>query len=410
MLLTRRELLRVAGAAPAAAFLAHFDALAAPARRLAKITAIKVLQLRQGQTLIRVDTDAGISGFGECGGGAAYARSAIAGLAGPRLSNLGLIGKDPLAIQVHHHNMFYAYPQRGRRMNVLSGIDMALWDVAGKMLDQPVSKLLGGNFRDEIALYSHCGGGDFLSKEEWRKRVRPLKEDRRGIKAFKVDIHHALGWNMQEFTPSIGPREADKVRRAYAMAREEFGDDIDIIVHCHCELDTTSAIRVAEAVEPIKPLYLEDPLAPAFSQSWMALRRSTRLPLMTGENIELVEQAMPFLQNQAVDILQPDIVNSGGITGTKMIADAAAVYRTPISLHNVSGLLLDMASQQVAAAVFDCPRMECLRTADEIPWAKPNPLEIRDGKMKISTAPGLGVDLDQDYLKANRAEGEPWWE
>jgi L-alanine-DL-glutamate epimerase-like enolase superfamily enzyme len=295
-------------------------------------------------------------------------------------------------------------------MKVSSGIDMALWDLAGKILNQPVSKLLGGNFRDEILLYSHCTGGDYQSKEQWRDRAQQLKADPRGFTAFKVDIHHALGLNMQEFSPSIGPQDAAKLHRAYTLAREAFGSDIDIIVHCHCELDTTSAIRVAQAVESIQPLYLEDPLAPNFSESWMALRRSTRVPIMTGENIELVEHALPFLQNQAVDILQPDIINSGGITGTKMIADAAAMYRTPVALHNVSGLMLDMASQQLAAALFDCPRIECLRTANEIPWAKPNPLNIRNGRMQVSTAPGLGVVLDDDYLKRNRAEGEPWWE
>lgn len=406
MRITRRDFLRVAAGAGA---LAPFEAFAAPARKQFKITAIKALQLKQLRTLIRVDTDAGVSGFGECAGSGPYARAAIETLEGPRLPHLGLIGKDPLAIRVLFHNMFYAYAQRRREMKVYSGIDMALWDLAGKILNQPVSKLLGGNFRDEIQLYSHCGGGDFQSKSEWRDRAANLKHDPRGFKAFKVDIHHALGWNMQEFTPSIGPQDAAKVHRAYTLAREAFGDDIDIIVHCHCELDTTSAIRVAQAVEEIKPLYFEDPLAPNFSEAWMALRRSTRLPIMTGENIELVDQALPFLQHQAVDILQPDIINSGGITGTRMIAEAAAMYRTPISLHNVSGLLLDAASQQLAAAVFDCPRIECLRTADEIPWAKPNPLEIRNGRMKVSTAPGLGVELDQEYLKANRAEGEPWW-
>ncbi|MBI4876670.1 MAG: mandelate racemase/muconate lactonizing enzyme family protein [Acidobacteria bacterium] len=406
---TRRDILRAALAMPVASSLAHFEALAAPARKQVKITSIQAVQLKQRGTLIRVDTDAGITGFGECSGSGPFARAAIAGLEGPRLPHLGLIGKDPLAIQVHHHNMFYAYAQRGRVTRVLSGIDMALWDLAGKLLNLPVSKLLGGNFRDEILLYSHCAGGDFQSQEQWRDRAQNLKSDRRGITAFKVDIHHALGLNMQEFSPSIGPQDAAKVHRAYTLAREALGPEIDIIVHCHCELDTGSAIRVAEAVEHIKPLYLEDPLAPNFSPSWMALRRSTRLPLMTGENIDLVDQALPFLENQAVDLLQPDIVNSGGITGVMKIADAAARYRTPIALHNVSGLLLAASSQQVAAAVFNCPRIESIRNADELPWAKPNPLVIRNGRMKVSTAPGLGVELDQDYMKSNRADGEPWW-
>lgn len=386
-----------------------YDPLVAARQGETKITAIKALQLQTGRTLIKVETDMGVSGYGECHATGPAARAVIAGLEGPRLPHLGLIGKDPLAIQVHFHNMFHAYPQRGRSVRVLSGIDIALWDLAGKLLNQPVSRLLGGNFRERIRLYSHCGGGDFLSKAEWRDRAQQLKEDPHGFTAYKIDIHHALGVPMQQFTPSIGPQEARKVHRAYVLAREALGDEIDIIVHCHNELDVPSAIRVAQAVEPINPLFYEDPLAPNYSEAWMALRRATRLPIMTGENIELAEDALPFLQNQAVDVLQPDLINSGGITGTKMLADLAALYRIPVCLHNVSGLLLNMASQQFSAAVFNCPMLECTRRATEIPWANPNPLEIENGYMKVSTRPGLGVELDQEYLKANRAEGEPWW-
>ena len=224
-----------------------------------------------------------------------------------------------------------------------------------------------------------------------------------------MDIHHALGINMQELTPSIGPEEARRIHQAYTLSREAFGDEIGIDVHCHCELDVPSAIKVAQAVEHINPLFFEDPLAPEWSESWMALRRATRLPLMTGENMELAEWAIPFLNNQAVDIFQPDIINSGGITGVKMIADLAARYRIPIALHNVSGLMLNMASQQLAAAVFNCPRIECAAGADRIPWATKNPITIRNGYMEVSTEPGLGVELNQEYLNANRAEGEPWW-
>jgi L-alanine-DL-glutamate epimerase-like enolase superfamily enzyme len=187
------------------------------------------------------------------------------------------------------------------------------------------------------------------------------------------------------------------------------GEEIDIIVHAQCELDAPSAIAVAEAVEAIKPIYYEDPLQPGFSENWLALRRSTRIPIMTGENLELPEAALPFLQSQAVDCLQPDIVMSGGITGTKKIADLAALYRTPITLHNVSGLLLNAASQQLAAAIFDCPRIECTRRATSLQWASPNPLEISNGRMKISDRPGLGVELDQDWLLAHRHEGETGW-
>src|SRR5437763_1573355 len=386
MRLTRRNLLEMALSMPVGAVLAGYRALAAPAEGLSKITRIQALQLKDGRTLIRIDTDAGISGYGECNTPGPAARSVIAAYNGAgRLPNLALIGKDPLAIQVHFHNMFYAYPQRRREIKVLSGIDMALWDLAGKILNQPVSKLLGGNFRDEILLYSHVPGGDYLSKEQWRDRAQRLKSDARGFKAFKMDIHHALGINMQEYTPSIGSEEARRIHQAYTLAREAFGDEIGIDVHCHCELDVPSAIIVAHAVEHINPLFFEDPLAPEWSEGWNALRRATTLPIMTGENMELAEWAIPFLNNQAVDIFQPDIINSGGITGVKMIADLAAHYRVPIALHNVSGLMLNMASQQLAAAVFDCPRIECAAGADRIPWAKKNPIVLRNRHMKVST-------------------------
>ncbi len=410
MRVTRRQLLQSALLPAMAGSLSPFQVRAAGTKGMAKITAVKAMQLKEGRTLIRIDTDAGISGYGESGAPGPVARSVIAAHnGGGRLPHLTLIGKDPLAIQVHFHNMFYAYPQRGRQMRVFGGVDMALWDLAGRILNQPVSKLLGGNFRDAILLYSHAPGGNYLSKEEWRDRAQRMLSDPRGFKAYKIDIHHALGIRMQEFSPSIGPREAARINKAYTLAREALGDDIDIDVHCHCELDVPSAIKVAQAVEPISPLYFEDPLAPEWSEGWMALRRSTRLPIMTGENMELAEWALPFLQNQAVDIFQPDIINSGGITGVKMIADLAARYRIPIALHNVSGLLLNLASQQLAAAVFNCPRIECAGGADKFKWAVQNPIVIRSGRMQVSTAPGLGMELDHDYLKANLAPDEPWW-
>lgn len=388
--------------------LSPLESQTAPVCDQVKITAIKAMQTTTG-TRIKIETDAGICGYGPCGGGGAFARAVIAGLEGPRLPHLGLIGKDPLSIGVHYHNMFYAYPQRGRVVGVLSGIDIALWDLAGKILGMPVSKLLGGNFRDEIQLYSHCGGGDFLSKSEWHDRAQKMLNNPLGFKAYKIDIHHALGVHMQQAITSIGPREARNVRQAYALAREALGPDIDIIVHCHAELDVPSAIKVAQAIEEIEPLFYEDPLAPAYSESWMALRRSTQLPIMTGENIALPEQAMPFLLNQAVDTLQPDLINAGGITGTKIIADLAALYRIPVCCHNVSGYLLNMASQQFSAAVFNCPLMECRGDADRPKDAASNKPLIENGRMKVSTLPGLGACLDHDFLKATRIEGEPWW-
>lgn len=375
----------------------------------ATITAVKALQPRRGTTLIKIETDAGVSGIGPCGESGPTARSVIDTLHHARLPHLGLVGKDPLELQVHFHNMFYAYPQRGLQMRVFSGIDIALWDLAGKLLGQPVATLLGGPFRREIKLYSHCRGGDFLDRGFWHETAAELKEDPHGFSAYKIDIHHVLGANMQQFIPSLGVQEIRRVRVAYRLAREAISPEIDIIVHCHNELDLPSAVQVAAAVEEIEPLYFEDPIAPAFSDSWLALRQTTRVPVLTGENIELPEGALPFLQNQAVDCLQPDLINSGGISGVKRIADLAALYRIPIMLHNVSGYVLSMASQQVSAALFNCPMMECVRRPEEAPEAAVPFPAISGGKLNVSTEPGLGVHLNEEWLKANLAEGEPWW-
>jgi galactonate dehydratase len=417
MQVNRRVFLRGALGFPAAAtiaqFLGPFEVMAAPMRRQFKITAVKALQLSVTLgTILRIDTDAGVSGYGPAHGTGPYVREVIKEFMSNEGSaeGLSLIGKDPLAIAVHHHNMFYAWAQRFRPVRVLGGIDIALWDLAGKILNTPVSKLLGGNFRDEIVCYSHCGHtGNFWSKQEWGPRAEDLKNEPAGFKAFKVDLNDAIGVIARQYVPSLLPADIRRVALCYDLAREAFGQDYDIIVHGHNELDVASSVRVAEAVEHIKPLWFEDPLAVGFSESWLALRRSTRIPLLTGEDLELIEDARPFIEHQAVDFLQPDLLQSGGITGVKVIADLAASYRMPICLHNVSGLLLNLASQQFSAAIHNAPMMECARGSDQAPAAKSNVPVIKNGKMRVHSSPGIGADLDEDYLRAHLAPGEPWW-
>ena len=166
--------------------LSHFEATAATDRGAVVITGIEAMRLEDGFCLIRVDTDAGISGYGECGdndGDLVRAIIDVHAAGGGRLPHLKLIGKDPLAIGVHHHNMFYAFPQRRPHMQVLSGIDMALWDLAGKLLGKSVATLLGGPFRDDLLLYSHCPQGDFTDAGAWRERAAVEIDDLCGTHA-----------------------------------------------------------------------------------------------------------------------------------------------------------------------------------------------------------------------------------
>jgi L-alanine-DL-glutamate epimerase-like enolase superfamily enzyme len=420
MVVSRRNFFKTALAMPVAASFMGYEALAAAEKGQVKITAIKTIALKEkrgsSRGLVKIETDAGVVGYGPSEGGP-DTRVAIGTIAnGPD----GLIGKDPLSIHVHFHNMFYAHGQRPKNIRAYSGVDIALWDLSGKILNQPVSKLLGGNFRDEIDTYSHLlppsrsltlleAQNDYLNKDAWQKRAQMLKSYKGGFKAFKIDIHPSLGARNGEFTPDLTPPQVDKVRRVYELAREALGFDYDIDVHCHNELDLPSAIKVARAVEDIKPLFFEDPLFPEYSESWAALRRSTSVPIITGESLALIEGTLPFMENQSVDILQPDLGAAGGITGTKIIADVAASYRMPIALHNVSGYALNLATQQFAASVFNCPRIECRPWFDEAPEAAGNIPVVKDGRMQVASLPGLGILLNDDYLKGNLADGEPWW-
>ena len=157
------------------------------------ITDIKAMRLDSGFCLVRIDTDAGVSGYGECGDprwrpGARLDPDPRA-RAAARLPHLQLVGKDPLDIGVHHHNMFYAYRQRPAHIMVCSGLDMALWDLAGKLLGQPVHKLLGGAMRTELELYSHCPHFDLTDAGAWAEAAADLKADPHGFRTFKVDIH-----------------------------------------------------------------------------------------------------------------------------------------------------------------------------------------------------------------------------
>jgi galactonate dehydratase len=162
----------------------------------------------------------------------------------------------------------------------------------------------------------------------------------------------------------------------------------------------------------MSPLFIEDALSPPFSEAWMALRRSTRVPLLTGEKLEMVRGFKPFLDSQAVDIIHPDLAFAGGITGTRKIADYAAQFRTPVALHNVGSLVLTYANAHFGASIQNFYRSESQlgRPGRYIEgMAAGSPLDVRKGLLKVPVAPGLGLEIDPDFLKKNLAPGEEYW-
>lgn len=360
-----------------------------------------------GNCLIRIETDTGLAGYGEAGATGPMARARI------ETMKPMLLGKDPLAIEVHFHNMTTLMHTYMAHIPTISGIDIALWDLAGKILNLPVCELLGGPFRDAIPMYSHGLDLNMLdpaSCRDWAKRIRSQPE---GFTTFKIGIDQVAGVRAARYADTLDSAQLRKIARAYANVREAVGDDIDIAIHCHNEFDTPSAIAIAKAVEPMNPLFLEDALNVPFSEGWMALKRSTRIPILTGEKLELVRGFRPFLDNQAADIVHPDLAFAGGITGTRKIADYAALTRTPVALHNVGSLVLCYANAHFGASIQNFYRSESAlgrpnRYVESM--ARSNPPQVRQGRLKVPEGKGLGLDLDPDFLRRNLIDGEPYWE
>jgi galactonate dehydratase len=405
---TRRSLLRLAVALPAGAFFSRLQALTEPYQGKVKITAIKAMGLTTstGNCLIRIDTDAGLTGYGEAGATGPMARARI------ETMKALLLGRDPLAIEQHFHNLTSLMHTYMAHIPTISGIDMALWDLAGRITSLPLCVLLGGPFREAIPMYSHGLGLNMLDKASCRDWAQRIKQQPEGFTAFKNAIDPVLGIPAARYAPTLDSGQLRKVATAYANCREAVSTEIDIAVHCHNEFDTPSAIGVAKAVEPMDPLFLEDALNVPYSEGWMALKRSTRIPILTGEKLELVRGFRPFLDNQAADIIHPDLAFAGGITGTRKIADYAALTRTPVALHNVGTLVLTYASAHFGSSIQNFYRSESAlgRPSRQVEdMAASNPPEVRQGLLKVPMSPGLGVDLNPDFLRKHLAKGEEYW-
>jgi galactonate dehydratase len=393
---------------PLSASLGRFRLLAQSEAKRVKITDVRAMAPNNiaGNCLIRIDTDSGFSGYGEAGATGPIARARI-----ETMKPL-LIGKDPLEIEVHFQQMSSMMYNYMANIPVVSGIDIALWDLAGKILNRSVSELLGGGFRDEISMYSHGIGVDLLDKAStraWAQRIRAMPE---GFTVFKCNAHEVLRIPSGTFTDTLTTKQLRDMRTGYENAREAVGDDIDIAVHCHGEFDTLSSIGIAKAVAGMNPLWIEDPMPPIFSEGWVALRRSTNLTLLTGEKLELVRGFRPFIDNQVVDIIHPDLAFAGGITGTKKIADFAALSRTPVALHNVGSLVLTYANAHFAASIQNFYKSESAlgREGHRLEtMAAKNPPVVRGGMLKVPGGPGLGLEISEEFLRKNVMAGETFW-
>jgi L-alanine-DL-glutamate epimerase-like enolase superfamily enzyme len=410
--ISRREWLKQTVLAAGAGWLARYHALAAPSKGRVKIRDIKVMMLQgpRTYTLVRVDSDAGPFGLGE-----AYGSPGVGVKEQVLALKPELVGKDPLEID-------RIYAGLGQRtdgsahalMRAVSGIEMALWDLAGKILGAPVTTLLGGKFRDRVRVYDHAAPRNMLdpaSCREWAQRVRANPA---GFTAHKFGFPHTdprtdAGRDLSNRV--LTTKELLQIRKGFDNCREAIGFDHDLMVHCHWEYDLRTAIQLAEAVEPARPLWLEDAMLVAFSESWPRLVAASRVPICTGENWMRRAEALPFVIHHGCDILHPDLRNSGGFLETKRMADLADLYGRPMANHNTGCLINTYATIQWAASVRDY--IACETVLGRGDWMDQVILHdgppIRGGTITVPDKPGLGIELNPDVVKAHLVPGETYW-
>ena len=410
----RRRFLRTLTALPVCSTLMRYHALAAQEKGRAKIRDLKAMMLQgpdRNYTLVKIDTDAGVFGIGEAYGspGVGVKEQVLA------IKPL-LIGRDPLEIDTLYTSVMSARTDGSAHnlMRAVSGIEVALWDLAGKLLGVPATTLLGGKFRDRVRVYNHAAPRDMLDPASCREWVKRVKADPSGFTAHKFGFAHTnpAGDKARDRSNRVlTTLELNRIRRGCENCREAIGFDHDIMVHCHWEYDVRTAIQLAEAVEPIRPLWLEDPMIPDYSESWKRLVASSRVPICTGENLARRQGFKDFILNQAMDIAQPDIRNTGGLLETKRIADLAEIFGVPMANHNTGSLICTMATIQCAAAIRDYTACETVLGRggwmDEVLVLPTRP--IRDGFIELPNKPGLGLELNSDVVKAHLGSGETWW-
>jgi gluconate/galactonate dehydratase len=394
-----------------------------------------VVEANYDWTFVRIETDNGLTGTGECffaPGLTAMVRD-LRGV---------LIGEDPRHVDRHFRRLQRAASGAGSVSgivyNAITGIEAALLDLTGKALNVPVWQLLGGKFRDEVRLYADCHAGIGLEsygpalnprEPEWYREAlgrmevteslepaayaqRAREATARGFDALKFDLDAGASAGEGQLT-TLRKEEIDAMVARVSAVREAVGGGVDLALDCHWRYPLADVVRVARAMEPFDLLWLEDPVPPFNTQSFLTLRESTRVPLCTGENLFLRHGFRELIEHQAVHLVSPDLQKVGGLLEARRIADHADMYDLLVAPHCIAGPLGTMASVHFCAAIPNFAVLEF--HGQDVPFwedmivGAPKPL-IRNGRIEVPEGPGLGVELNEALAREYRKPAESFFE
>jgi galactonate dehydratase len=362
-----------------------------------KITAVKSYTVhpgwRKNLIFVKVETDAGIHGWGE-----AYSQYDRDTAVAAQLEALGryAVGRSPFDIKHFTQVAFDDYAQRRGSVELfcaISGIEQALWDVVGKACKQPVYNLLGGRYRDKIRVYAN--GWSYGMKEPGDYARAAESVVKQGFSAIKFD---PLPAPWRTWIPKEHERRAVRVVKA---VRDAVGPDVDLLIEQHRRLAPMHAIRLDRQLAEFDLYLMEESCQAEYPDELALIRREIGVPMMIGEATYTKTGFRPLLEKRAADILNPDVACVGGILELKEIAAMAETFLVAVSPHNYNSTLVALSSTVHASATM--PNFTIteyfLPFVDFCDKISPNQLKPKNGYIELPTAPGLGVDVDEEALK-----------
>lgn len=378
-----------------------------------RITDIKCGYAR-GSLFVKIFTNQDIYGCGEAVdavGGTYY-----------MVQNMGRRLKNQSPFNVHRifedirRGGFFGGAQSGVFVAVLTAIETALWDLVGKALGLPVYQLLGGKFRDRVRLYLDTAlyTKSFPTPKDFADAAK--KSVGLGYTAVKFDIDYVNDPDkFDRYNWTASPGELQRMYEQIAAVREAVGPKIDILVDMHGRYDTVTGIQVAKRMEPLNLMWLEEPVPAENVEAYRLIAESTSTPICAGENIYLAYGFRRLLEMGGVNIITPDLQKCGGLGEGQRCANLANLYYVPFAPHMVASMLGAQASAHVCASVPNYLIMEYQIYMEEQPYWKEavifdQDLWPKDGFMKVSDKPGIGVDINIEGMKKYAIPGVPFFE
>jgi galactonate dehydratase len=361
-----------------------------------KITQIEQFFPRARTRLVKVTTDQGLVGWGE---------TTLEGK--PRSTSAAvdemaeyLVGRDPLLIERHWQHLYRSAFFRGGAvtMSALSGLDQALWDIAGKFFGVPVYQLLGGAVRDRLRVYAHWGidGLDEAALDAARARLERLRP--MGYTAYKSGP--AGKWRGHE-----PPAVIDQfVRRAYLM-REWVGPDVELAFDFHGKMTPALAIEICHEIKGMRPMFVEEPVPQENVDALKVVTQAVPFPIATGERLLTRWEFRQVFEKHAAAYVQPDAAHVGGISELKKVANMAEVYYMHVLPHCAIGPVAFAACLQVDAAIPNFLAQEQVDVGLGNGLLREN-FVVSDGHIALPTRPGLGFEIDEAEAQQNVAYRE----